>query len=410
MALVVAAVGALPLLSCGQRSLVLLDVRASTAFADPTALQDVRLTVVANHEVTTRYPRIRLLTSSSYQIGMYLPSDMTGTVTFEATIDDGRCVIGAGSAVATGVQSGETTAAIPLIIDPTTDCGNVDGGTAGTGGTGGTGTAGAGGMTGGAGVTGSAGSSPAGTGGTGATAGGSGTIGSGGSGGATAGTAGRGGTTGTAGVSGAAGTTGAAGRGGTSGTAGVSGAAGTTGATGRGGTTGTAGVSGAAGTTGAAGVGGMTGTAGRGGTTGAGGVAGVGGGGPGVGGSGGVAGVGGGGPGVGGSGVGGSSTGTGGTTGTAGTGGFCGTTACLPPWMCSSQGTCVCSETPAQACARAGIPCGYVIDNCGQQQFCMCPIANTICDTQTNRCFSGCTTGTGGIVTTEIICPQQPAD
>src|SRR6478672_7069015 len=60
MALVVAAVGALPLLSCGQRSLVLLDVRASTGFTNPTVLQDVRLTVVANHQVTTRYPRIRL--------------------------------------------------------------------------------------------------------------------------------------------------------------------------------------------------------------------------------------------------------------------------------------------------------------------------------------------------------------
>src|SRR5262245_58165617 len=116
MALVVAAVGALPLLSssCGQRSLVLLDVRASTAFTNPAVLQDVRLTVVANHQVTTRYPRIRLSTTSSYEIGMYLPSDMTGTVSFEATIDDGNCIIGAGTATANGVQSGETTAAIPI--------------------------------------------------------------------------------------------------------------------------------------------------------------------------------------------------------------------------------------------------------------------------------------------------------
>jgi hypothetical protein len=80
----------------------------------------------------------------------------------------------------------------------------------------------------------------------------------------------------------------------------------------------------------------------------------------------------------------------------------------VPPWVCGSSGTCVCSETPAQACARAGIACGYVIDNCGQQQFCACQIPGAICDTQTNKCFSGCTTGTGGIVTTEIICPQDP--
>jgi hypothetical protein len=73
--------------------------------------------------------------------------------------------------------------------------------------------------------------------------------------------------------------------------------------------------------------------------------------------------------------------------------------------MCNGSGQCVCSETNAQACARAGIPCGFVADNCGQQVFCSCKIAGTICDPDLMRCMSGCTTGTGGIVTTEIICP-----
>jgi len=68
-------------------------------------------------------------------------------------------------------------------------------------------------------------------------------------------------------------------------------------------------------------------------------------------------------------------------------------------------GLCVCSEPPGQACLRAGIACGYIIDNCGQQVFCNCPIVGQVCDTGTNSCISGCTTGTGGIITTEIICP-----
>jgi hypothetical protein len=121
--------------------------------------------------------------------------------------------------------------------------------------------------------------------------------------------------------------------------------------------------------------------------------------------------------GVGGSGPGGAvgvgGSGSGGTFGTGGSGvggvTGCGST-CQPPYMCNAAGTCVCSETGSQACLRAGVACGYVIDNCGQQVFCSCPIAGTICDTQTNKCMAGCTTGTGGIVTAAIICPASASD
>ena len=227
----------------------------------------------------------------------------------------------------------------------------------------------------------------AGAGGTGGVVGG--TAGSSGAGGMTAGTAGRGGTTGSGGVGGVGGMT--------------------------------AGTAGRGGTTGSGGVGGMTaGTAGRGGTTGAarrrrhaghGRIwrrgrrrrsgrrrgarrsrrhgrrrrrrrrrrcrrrVGVGGGGGGTG-VGGAVGVGGGGGGTG-----------------------CGATICAPPYICNGSGACVCSETSAQACARAGIACGYITDNCGQQVFCACKIVGQMCDAVNNVCMSGCMTGTGGIIT-----------
>src|SRR5437764_1656047 len=107
-----------PALSCGQRSLVLIDVKASTAFTNPSLLLSVQLTLIANRDVTTRFPQIRLGTDTPYRIGMYLPSDMTGTVTFDASIDNGSCTIGTGTVVANDVQSGETTAPLQLVIDP----------------------------------------------------------------------------------------------------------------------------------------------------------------------------------------------------------------------------------------------------------------------------------------------------
>jgi hypothetical protein len=170
-------------------------------------------------------------------------------------------------------------------------------------------------------------------------------------------------------------TVGSAGRGGTTGAGGTVGVGGMT-----------AGIAGRGGTVGAGGIGGVTGNAGRGGSTG-----------PGVGGSVGAGGT---------TGVGGTFS-TGGTTGVGGSGPNCGTTSCVPPYVCNGS-QCVCSETVAQACARAGVQCGYVYDNCDQQVFCKCPLAGQICDTNYGVCYNNCTTGVGGIVTADIICPPPP--
>jgi hypothetical protein len=121
-ALALAAAIIVPALSCGQRSLVLLDVKASNTFTDPTVLLDVGLVITANRNVTTRFSPVRLQTARPYQIGMYLPSDMSGTVSFEAQVDNGDCILGTGTAVATDVQSGETSSVIELVINKTSEC------------------------------------------------------------------------------------------------------------------------------------------------------------------------------------------------------------------------------------------------------------------------------------------------
>ena len=303
-------------------------------------------------------------TSASYQIGMYLPSDMTGRWLRGPTIDDGRCIIGAGTAVANGVQSGETTPAIPIIIDPMMDCGTpATAERSGAGGTGTPGTAGAGGTTGVGGMTGSAAArrwasaarvAPARPPAAAARAA------------AVAAVESRRAPPGAAAPPGRparrarrerrARRTRRDHRDGWR-----SGVAGTTGAAGRGGTTGTGGVRAWRGRR-AGGIGGVTGMAGRGGSTGAGGL--------------------------------------GGSPASAadrrwrqrrrrrtqalaapapawvaaaspvpraraasvspGPAAAVRDRGCLPPWMCDANGFCVCSETPAQACARAGIQCGYV--------------------------------------------------
>ena len=398
-----AAALAVPVMSCGQRSLVLLDVRAGGAFTDQSLLLDVRLTVTANDDVTTRYPRVHLQPTPPYRIGMYLPSEMSGRVTFAASVDNGDCVVGRGTAVVDGVESGETSHPIDLVIEPTGPCSGGDGGPGGSGHGGTTGTGGT------PGTGGPAGPGPvggAGTTGTGGVAGTGGVTGTAGTGPGVAGRGGAGGLGGTSGSTGVAGTGGVGGRGGT-GTAG-SGPAGAGGV----GTPGTAGI----GSGGISGAGGLTGIGGRGGSAGAGGIAGsTGGSSGGAGGAGGSAGGGGAGGaggstgGAGGS-IGGNSAGgaTGGSGPGGGAGGGCGATTCPPPFICASGGACICSETPAQACARAGVQCGNITDNCGQPVFCSCKFAGQVCNLSTYTCFSNCTSGTGGIITTDFVCPPTP--
>ncbi len=240
---------ALALGSCSARSLVPMDVTGSVEFTD------VRLVITANAAATTTFAHVHLVTATAYRIGVYLPSDLSGTVDFDAEVDDGVCIRGKGSTKVTGVEGGHTSSVAQLVINPTRDCvPPSDGGTSGQAGAGGmtgaaggsgiggmTGAAAAGGVTGGAGTTGAAGTSSA-----------AGSTGAGGV--AGAGAAGKGGVGGGA----HGGTTGTAGSSGTTGTAGATGTAGTTG---RGGTTGAAGT-GASGTTGTAGTGGSTGAGG----------------------------------------------------------------------------------------------------------------------------------------------------
>ena len=86
-------------------------------------LLDVRLTVTANRNVTTRFPPVRLQTTRPYQIGMYLPSDMSGTVTLRRDHRQRRLRVGhRDSADAPDVQSGETAALVELVVEPTGSC------------------------------------------------------------------------------------------------------------------------------------------------------------------------------------------------------------------------------------------------------------------------------------------------
>src|SRR5450432_2294288 len=219
--LLAAAIVVVPIVSCSQRSLVLMDVTVSGT----ASFSDATLVITANDEQKTTFAGLAL-NQTAYRAGVYLPSDMTGQVMFKAEVDEGNCIVGTGTAVA-DVSGGGTTGPIALIITTMVPCVPItDGGQTGVGGTGGTsGTAGhggGGGMTGsagagGGGMTGSAGAGGGGmrgSAGAGGGANGSGGIGhgSGGSGGsvspvgsggsAMAGSMGRGGSLGLAGSGG----------------------------------------------------------------------------------------------------------------------------------------------------------------------------------------------------------------
>jgi hypothetical protein len=217
-------------LSCSHRSLVLIDVTGSEPFTG------VRLTVTAGNTVTQTWSDASFDQTNAYKIGIYLPSDMSGTVGLVGRADDGTCVLGNGTASAMNVHEGDATPVpVRLVLAHATVCTPVpDGGGTGMGGSGGGGAGGGGGATGAGGQGGSTG------------------TGGGGGGGAT-GTGGFGGATGAGGFGGATGT------GGFGGAAGTGGFGGATGAGGIGGVTGTGGFGGA---TGAGGIGGATGAGG----------------------------------------------------------------------------------------------------------------------------------------------------
>jgi hypothetical protein len=344
--------------SCGERSLVLLNVQSATSgvtYANDT------LVITASQQQTTTFRNVSFGDQSSpFRAGVYLSSDISGQVLLKAEVDDPRlnCVVGRGSVTVDGVSAGESTPVTALPITAVEPCEPISGGTGGTG-------------------TGTGGGSPGGRGGGNATGGGKGTGGIV----ATGGTVGSGGVVGTGGIVGSGGALGTGGA-----ITGTGGVVGTGGGKGTGGAGGMVGSGGVVGTGGQGGVGGMPGTGGKG----TGGIVATGG----MVGSGGVVGTGG-------------VTGSGGagTGGVVGSGGISGCGCTIPNGVCDSTGKCVCSQSDADACSAAGVGCGKAMNICQQSVACQCP-ANSTCDSATGTCKLICIGGTGGaILAASPICP-----
>ena len=129
-----------PILSCSQRSLVLVTVNAS-AMTDYT---DVSLVITAIGQETTTFSKVSF-TNETYKVGVYLPSDMSGPVSFTAEVVKDGCQIATGGPVMSpDVSSGAT---VSMAIDVTANvgpCVPADGGAGSSGtGSGGSGTGGA---------------------------------------------------------------------------------------------------------------------------------------------------------------------------------------------------------------------------------------------------------------------------
>jgi hypothetical protein len=362
--LLATAIVMVPILSCSQRSLVLVTVNA------PQSYSNVSLVITATDLETTTFNKVSF-TDGAYKVGVYLPSDASGPVPFKAEVVQDGCEIASGGPVMSpDVSSGATVSMAIDLTAITGPCVPVDGGvgSGGTGGGKGSGGSGTGGVT-----TGTGGAV-----GTGGVLGSGGVIGSGGR-------IGTGGVTGSGGVVGTGGLLGSGGHGGSA----------------TGGTIGSGGMIGTGGMLGSGGVGGTGGVVSTGGVIGTGGIVGTGG----VVGSGGGGGKGGG--------------ASGGTIGSGGMVGSGGSTGCICPanQICQSGSTiCVCSEDDATACS--GVPCGTVTNICQQTVSCpnSCP-AGYVCDTTVNACrkliVNGCggsvSTGTGLVAGTEAaqICPAN---
>ena len=85
-------------LACGSpQGLVLLDVTSTVEF------NGVRLTVRANDAREVSYENVHLQDQTAFQIGMYLPSDIHGTVTLTGEVHEGDCLRGTGTSTAMGI-------------------------------------------------------------------------------------------------------------------------------------------------------------------------------------------------------------------------------------------------------------------------------------------------------------------
>jgi hypothetical protein len=222
----IAVVVAAQALACrSPQGLVLLDVTSTVEFTD------VRLTVRANDALEVSYDHVDLHEQTPFQIGVYLPSDVHGSITLKGEVREGDCLRGTGTQTALGISSGKTSDVFGLVIAP----GAADLCMPGAGGHGGE----VGGAAGSSGPGGSGGQEPAAGGaggetspGQGGSPGEGGASGGGQGGGLGGGTGGRAGRGGIGGRGGAGGVAGGAGPGGMSGKAGTPGDGGSVGGAG----------------------------------------------------------------------------------------------------------------------------------------------------------------------------------
>ena len=255
--LLATAIVIVPVLSCSQRSLVLVTVNAPQG----VAYTDVSLIITAQGVEQTTFSKASF-TDGVYKAGVYLPSDMSGKVGFSAAVVQNSCEIAKGGPVDSPDVSPGATVSLMIGLTPE-DCVPVDGGagSSGTGGATGSGGNGTGGARGTGGVVGTGG----------ITTGSGGVVGSGGA-------VGTGGVVSTGGVIGTGGLVGSGGHGGSA----TGGAIGSGGVISTGGVIGTGGFVGSGGVVGSGGGGGKGGSA-SGGTIGTGGIVGSGGSGGGTG-------------------------------------------------------------------------------------------------------------------------------
>ncbi len=193
--------------SCKQKdSLIIVAVTADSMASDVTSL------TLSASGTTQVFPLHSGLSDAATTLGLYVPSDVLGTVKVTATASRGTCLGYKGEGIATVMSAGVTTnPATQIMLRHADLCGadaGADGGGAGVGGSG--------------------------TGGTGGTVGTGGTLGTGGT-TATGGIVGTGGTTATGGIVGTGGTTATGGIVGTGGTTATGGIVGTGGVVGTGG-------------------------------------------------------------------------------------------------------------------------------------------------------------------------------
>ena len=87
--LLATAIVSVPILSCSQRSLVLVTLNAPQGV---TGYSNVSLVITATGLETTTFNKISF-TGGAYKVGVYLPADATGPVPFKAEVVQDGCEV-----------------------------------------------------------------------------------------------------------------------------------------------------------------------------------------------------------------------------------------------------------------------------------------------------------------------------